>query len=184
MACNATNKFDAVVQIVAAAKNHEIKSSVVLQRTAYLLEVAEVGYGFKFGHKFCAPFCEEVERGSRGAGNLGYLEVEQFETEWGVTKKIYKTSIPYQGTGAEDDDYHFIVNKAIACKQIQLDLVATAAYYQNVKIDDPWGRIERLKSYDRENGTLEKSQELYEELQSLPAFAKLPEIPVPTKLAA
>ena len=55
MACNATNKFDAVVQIVAAAENHEIKSSVVLQRTAYLLEVAEVGYGFKFGHKFCSP---------------------------------------------------------------------------------------------------------------------------------
>ena len=183
MACNATNYFDAVVQIVAAAENHEIKSSVVLQRTAYLLEVAGVGYGFKFGHKFCAPYCEEVELGSRGANNLGKLEVEQFVTEWGVTKKTYRTSIPYQGTGTEDDVYHFIVNKAIACKQIQLDLVATAAYYQNIKIDDPWGDIERLKMYDRKNGTFEKSQELYEELRSLPAF-KLPEIPVPTKLAA
>ena len=184
MACNATNENDAVVQIVAAATNHEIKSSVVLQRTAYLLEVAEVGYGFKFGHKFCAPYCEEVELGSRDAETLGKLDVEQIVTEWGVTKKTYKTSIPYQGTGAEDDDYHFIVNKAIACKQIQLDLVATAAYYQKIKLDDPWGDIERSKTYDRENGTLEKSKELYEELRSLPAFAKLPEIPVPTKLAA
>ena len=183
MACNATNYFDAVVQIVAAAENHEIKSSVVLQRTAYLLEVAEVGYGFKFGHKFCSPWCEEVERGARGAGNMGDLEVKQFVTDWGVTKTTYKTLIPYQGTGAEDDVYHFIVNKAIACKQIQLDLVATAAYYQNVKINNPWKEIEDLKSYDRKNGTFEKSQELYEELQSLPAF-KLPEIPVPTKLAA
>ena len=183
MACNATNYFDAIVQIIAAAENHEIKSSVVLQRTAYLLEVAEVGYGFKFGHKFCSPWCEEVERGARGAANMGDLEIEQFVTEWGVTKTTYRTSIPYQGTGAKDDDYHFIVNKAIACKQIQLDLVATAAYYQNVKIDDPWGRIERLKMYDRKNGTFEKSQELYEELRSLPAF-KLPEIPVPTKIAA
>ena len=183
MACNATNKFDAVVQIVAAAENHEIKSSIVLQRTAYLLEVAEVGYGFKFGHKFCSPWCEEVERGARGAGNLGKLDIEQFVTEWGVTKKTYRTSIPYQGTGAEDDVYHFIVNKAIACKQIQLDLVATAAYYQKVKFDAPWGDIERLKMYDRKNGTFEKSQQLYEELRSLPAF-KLPEISVPTKLAA
>ena len=184
MACNATNENDAVVQIVAAAANHEIRSSVVLQRTAYLLEVAEVWYGFKFGHKFCAPYCEEVEMGSRDAENLGKLDVEQIVTEWGVTKKTYKTSIPYQGTGAEDDDYHFIVNKAIACKQIQLDLVATATYYQNIKIDNPWKEIEDLKSYDRDNGTLEKSQELYEELRSLPAFAKLPEIPVPIKLAA
>ena len=184
MACNATNENDAVVQIVAAAKNHEIKSSVVLQRTAYLLEVAEVGYGFKFGHKFCSPYCEEVEWGSRDAETLGKLDVKQIVTEWGVTKKTYKTSIPYQGTGAEDDDFHFIVNKAIACKQIQLDLVATATYYQNIKIDDPWGDIERSKTYDRESDTFEKSQELYEELRSLPAFAKLPEIPVPTKLAA
>ena len=61
--------------------------------------------------------------------------------------------------------------------------MATAAYYQNVKIDDPWGRIERLKMYDRKGDTFEKSQVLYEELRSLPAF-KLPEIPVPTKLAA
>ena len=148
MACNATNKFDAVVQIVAAAANHEIKGVGVLQSTAYLLEVAEVGYGFKFGHKFCSPYCEDVERGSRGAKNLRKLEVEQIVTEWGVTKKTYKTLIPYQGTGAADDDYHFIVNKAIACKEIQLDLVATAAYYQNIKIDDPWGDIERSKTYE------------------------------------
>ena len=87
MACNATNDNDAVIQIVAAAANHEIKSSIVLQRTAYLLEVAGVGYGFKFGHKFCAPYCEEVELGTRDAENLGDLEVEQFATEWGVTKK-------------------------------------------------------------------------------------------------
>ena len=183
MACNATNKFDAVVQIVAAAEDHEIKRVGVLQSTAYLLEVAEVGYGFKFGHKFCSPWCEEVERGARGAANLGYLEIEQFVTEWGVTKKTYRTSIPYRGTGDEDDVYHFIVNKAIACKQIHLDLVTTAAYYQNVKFDDPWGDIKRSKTYDRENGTFEKSQELYEELRSLPAF-KLPEIPGPTKIAA
>ena len=184
MACNATNYFDAVVQIVAAAENHEIKGAPVLQRTAYLLEVAEVGYGFKFGHKFCAPYCEEVERGSRGAEISGDLDIEQYVTEWGVTKKTFKTSIPYQGNGAEDDYYHFIVNKAITCHPTQLDLVATAAYYQRIKINDPWGRIERLKTYDRKNGTLEKSQKLYEELRLFPAFAKLPEISVPTKLAA
>ena len=89
-----------------------------------------------------------------------------------MTKKNFKTLIPYQGTGDENDDYHFIVNKAVACKQIQLDLVATAAYYRNIKIDDPWGDIARSKTYDHKNGTFEKSQELYEELRSLPAFAK------------
>ena len=64
MACNATNDHDAVVQIIAAAANGEIKGRDVLQSTAFLLEVAEVGYGFKFGNEFCSPFCEEVERGT------------------------------------------------------------------------------------------------------------------------
>ena len=42
----------------------------VLQSTAYLLKVAEVGYGFKFGNEFCSPFCEEVERGVRSASRV------------------------------------------------------------------------------------------------------------------
>ena len=185
MACQATNDNDAVVQIVAAAANGEIKGRGVLQSTAYLLEVAEVGYDrFYFGCQFCSPFCEELDLATRGAAILGKLEVEQFKTKWGVTKTTYKTSLPYKGSGAGDDYYRIIVNKAIACHPTQLDLATTAAYFQNIKFNDPWGRIERLKTYDHKNGTFEKSQELYEELRSMPALAKLPEIPIPTKLAA
>ena len=106
------------------------------------------------------------------------------KTEWGVTKKTYRTSIPYKGIGGDDDYYQIIVNKAIACNPKQLDLATAAAYYQCVEFNDPWGRVERLKAYDRENGTFEKSQKLYEELRSMPALANLPEIPIPTKLAA
>ena len=183
MACNATNDNDAVVQIVAAAINGEIKGIGVLQSTAYLLEVAEVGYGFKFGCEFCSPFCEELDRATRSASSLGKLEVEQIITEWGVTKKAFRTSIPYKGNGREDDYYRIIVNKAIACNPKQLDLATAAAYYQRVELPDPWGRVEQLKTFDHKNGTFEKSQLLYEELRSMPALAKLPEIPIPTKLA-
>ena len=184
MACNATNDHDAVVQIVAATTNGEIKGSPVIQRTAYLLEVAEVGYGFKFGCKFCSPYCEEIEQGLRSASALGDLDVEQIITEWGVTKKNFRTSIPYKGNGGPDDYYRIIVNKAIACNPKQLDLATAAAYYQRVELPDPWGRVEQLKTFDHKNGTFEKSQKLYEELRSMPALANLPEITVPTKLAA
>ena len=121
---------------------------------------------------------------TNGAAILGKLDVEHIKTEWGVTNTTYKTSIPYKGTGGEDDYYQIIVNKAIACNPKQLDLATSAAYYQRVEFNDPWGRVERLKAYDRENGTFEKSQKLYEELRSMPALANLPEIPIPTKLAA
>ena len=185
MACNATNDNDAVVQIVAAAANGEIKGSPVLQRIAYLLEVAKVGYGFKFGCEFCSPYCEEIERATRSASALGDLDVEIIKTEWGVTKKTYRTSIPYKGNGGDDDYYQIIVNKAISCHPTQLDLATTAAYYHKIEvINNPWDEVEELKAYDRENGTFEKSQKLYEELRSMPALANLPEIPIPTKLAA
>ena len=183
MACNATNDNDALVQIVAAAGG-EIKGRDVLQSTAFLLEIAEVGYGFKFGNEFCSPFCEELDRATRSASALGKLDVKHTKTEWGVTNTTYKTSIPYKGNGGEVDYYQVIVNKAIACNPKQLDLATTAAYFQRVEINDPWGEVNDLKTFDHKNGTFEKSQILYEELRSMPALAKLPEIPIPTKLAA
>ena len=141
MACNATNKNDAVVQIIAAAANGEIKGRGVLQSTAYLLEVAKVGYGFKFGCEFCSPFSEGVDRAARSAATLRKLDVEHTKTEWGVTKTTYKTSIPYKGNGGDDDYYQIIVNKAILCHPKQLDLATAAAYYQRVElIMNPWGR--------------------------------------------
>ena len=185
MACQATNDNDAVAQIVAAAADSVIKGRDVLQSTAYLLKVAEVGYdGFYFGCEFCSPFSEELDLATQSAAALGKLNVEHTKTEWGVINTTYKTSIPYKGSGAEDDYYRIIVNKAISCHPTQLDLATTAAYFQKIKFSDPWGRIERHKTYDHENSTFEKSQELYEELRSMPALAKLPEIPIPTKLAA
>ena len=184
MACNATNDNDALVQIVAATADGEIKGRDVLQSTAYLLEIAEVGYGFKFGNEFCSPFCEELDRATRSASALGKLDVEHTKTDWGVTNTTYKTSIPYKGNGGADDFYQIIVNKAITCNPKQLDLATTAAYYQRIEVNDPWGEVKDLKTFDHKNGTFEKSQILYEELRSMPALAKLPEIPVPTKLAA
>ena len=185
MACQATNDHDAVVQIVAAASNGEIKGRDVLQSTAYLLELAEVGYDrFYFGCEFCSPYCEELELATRGAAILGKLDVEHTKNEWGVTNTTYKTSIPYKSNGVEDDYYRIIVNKAIACHPTQLDLATSVAYYQSIGKKDPWREVKDLKTYDHENGTFEKSQKLYEELRSMPALAKLPEIPIPTKLAA
>ena len=184
MVCKANNPTDAAIQIVAAAPGGVIKGSPVLQRTAYLLEVAGVGYGFKFGCKFCSPFCEELELAVNGAKVLREVEFIHTTTQWGVTKTTYKSNIPYQGEGGADDDYQTIVTKATQCIPKQLDLATTVAYYQKIEIADPWNRIWRLKNFDRANGTFEKSQELYEELRSMPALANLPEISVPTKLAA
>ena len=78
-----------------------------------------------------------MKRGSRGTEKFDKLKVEQIITEWGVPQKTYKTSIPFRGSGAEDDVYHYIVNKAITCKQVQLDLIETVAYYQYVKLNAP-----------------------------------------------
>ena len=176
MACNATNDNDAVVQIIAAAPEHKIESCIILQRAAYLLEVAEVGYGFLFGCEFCSPYCEELERATHSAKSLGDIEIEYTKTDWGVTNTNYKTAIPYNGNGSKDDYFRAIITKAAKCNERQLDLAATAAYYHSIKIEDPWGDIKRLKAYDRANGTLEKSQKLYNELRAMPALAKLPKI--------
>ena len=184
MACKANNSIDAVAQIVAAAPNGEIKDNVALHSAAYLLEVAGVGYGFKFGCEFCSPYSEKLENSIRYAKALKKLELIYTTTKWGVTNTTYISKVSYQGDGGTDDDYQTIVNKVTQCVPKQLDLATTAAYYQKVEIADPWGEVFDRKTFDHENGTFEKSQELYEELRSMPALANLPEITVPTKLAA
>ena len=184
MVCKANNDVDAAVQIIAAAPSGEIKGRDVLQNATYLLEVAGVGYGFKFGCEFCSPFSEGLELAVNGARVLREIEVINTITDWGVTNTTYKSNIPYQGLGGVDDYYQIIVTKATQCVPIQLDLATAAAYFQKIEIDDPWGRIWRLNTFDRESGTFEKSQELYKELQSMPALANLPEITVRAKLAA
>ena len=182
MACKANNDMDAAVQIVAAAPRSIIKGNVTLHCAAYLLEIAGVGYGFKFGCKFCSPYCEELELAVNGAKVLSEVEHIQTTTKWGVTKTTYKSNIPYHGDA--NDDYQIIVTKATQCVPKQLDLATTAAYYQKVEIADPWGEVFACKNFDRESDTFEKSQELYEKLRSIPALVNLPKISVPTKLAA
>ena len=184
MVCKANNPTDAAIQIVAAAPGGIIKGNVALHSAAYLLEVAGVGYGFKFGCEFCSPFCEELELAINGAKVLREVEFIQTTTQWGVTKTTYKSNIPYQGEGGADDDYQTIVTKVSQCIPKQLDLATAAAYFHKVEFADPWNRIWRLKNFDRANGTFEKSQKLYEELRSMPALADLPEITVPTKMVA
>ena len=187
MVCQANNRIDAAVQIVAATPRGEIIGSDVLQSTAYLLELAEVGYGFPFGCEYCSPFCEELDLATQKAKALRELDIEFNTNEWGTTRATYKTTIPYNGDGGKNDYYQIIVAKAIECNAKQLELATTASYYHSIQLDDPWGRIKRLKAYDRSNGTLEKSKKLYEELRAMPALANLPEIPknpVFTKLAA
>ena len=75
-----------------------------------------------------------------------------------MTNTTYKTSIPYKGNGGEDDYYQVIVNKAIACNPKQLDLATTAAYFQRVEINDPWGEVNDLKTFDHKNGIHLKSR--------------------------
>ena len=89
---------------------------------------------------------------------LKKIDIEYYTNEWGTTRATYKTTIPYHGDGSKNDYFQTIVARASICNEKQLDLVATAAYYHSIQLDDPWGRIKRLKAYDRSNGTLEKSK--------------------------
>ena len=182
--CTANNSIDAAVQIIAAAPGGEIKGRDVLQSASYLLEVAQVGFGFKFGCEFCSPFCEKLELSIGHAKALKEIEIINTITDWGVTNTTYKSKIPYQGDGGADDDYQIIVTKATQCVPKQLNLATAAAYFHKIEVADPWDEVKVLKTFDCEIGTFEKSQELYEELRSMPALANLPEIPVSTKLAA
>ena len=181
---HAIDKKDAVIQIIAAAPGGVIKGENSIQRIAYLLEVAKVGYGFNFQWKKATPFCEELQKVIDSARYFKNLKIIHTKTKSGVRDVIYKTFVPYRGRGGKDDFFKIIVSKAAESDPKHLDLVATAAFHYWLEDDDPWDRVKRLKFNTRYGDTLKKSQKLYERLQLAPAFAYLPEIPISAELAA
>ena len=178
------NKEAAVIQIVAAAPGGVIKGVNSLQRIAYLLEVARVGYGFKFWWKKAVPFSEDVQKVIDSAKYFKKLKIIHTKTKSGVEDVNYKTFTPYMGSGGKDDFFQVIVTKASECIPKQLDLATTAAFYHWWGAKDPWGDIKSYRSVASYGKVFAKSQRLYERLRSIQAFSYLPEIPASTKLAA
>lgn len=165
--------IEEVVRIVAAADG-ELVGRTRLQKTAFLLELAGLGSGYRFAYKHYGPFSEDLASAVDAAPLLFDFEETQKRSGWGGSYSVFSSHAKYEGGG--DDPYRMLVSVAKSANPIALELAATAAYLASVGEADPWGETERRKPEKTTDGRLGLAKTLYGRLKSLPLPESLPDI--------
>ncbi len=158
-----------VTDIIRAAGG-EIVGRTRLQKVAYLLELAGLGYGFRFEYRHYGPYSEELSFAARNAALFDLLTEEERPTSWGGFYSIFRVT----GLSAG----HEFAMAAANADSIVLELAATAAFLAEEGISDPWEETARRKPAKADVGRLELAKSLYRELSRIETPKPLPVIGV------
>jgi len=161
------------VRIVSAADN-ELVGRVRLQRTAFLLDLAGLGSGYRFRYKHYGPFSEELDSAVDLAPLFYDFREDLVQSDWGGTHSVFTSGARYKGN--DDDAYKKLVSIAKRADPIALELAAAAAYFANERHQDPWGETKRRKPEKAANGRLDEAKALYGSFKELQLPQELPDI--------
>lgn len=154
-----------VVDIVSAAGG-EFVGRNRLQKTAYFLEFAGLGTGYRFRYEFSSPHCDELELAMYSA-RLYYdgFDVNEKPLEGtGCTYSVFT----YTGEGrTHEEAFELLVREAKKTHPIVLELASVASYFTIVKHENPWGEVERRLKDRVINGWLKDAKELHHRFKEM-----------------
>lgn len=156
---------DKVTDIIRVAGG-EIVGRTRLQKVAYLLELAGLGYGFRFEYRHYGPYSEDLALAARNADLLDLLEEEERPTSWGGFYSIFRVT----GLSTRQE----FAMAAAGADSVVLELAATAAFLAKEGISDPWGETARRKPEKAASGRLEIAKSLYQKLSKIETPKPLP----------
>ena len=135
---------EAIKEIIQASGG-QIVGKTRLQKTAYLLEAAGIGYGFEFNYHYYGPYSEDLATAAHDAQALGLI----------VTNPEASSTLTYrlsEEIGRPTSDPTYTKRQAFLAKlknydTTALELAATADFLaKNGFKDDPWSETKRRKS--------------------------------------
>ncbi len=152
-----------VGDVIAAAE--ELVGRTRLQKTLALLEMAGLGYGFRFDYHKFGPYSEDLVVSVDRAIALGYATEEERRANWGGRYSIFRA--PHHSTGdARRDSLIEIAKKADA---IALELAVTAAFLAQCEhAPSPWDEVARRKPEKADVKTITNAKKLYKQFRSVP----------------
>lgn len=160
-----------VASIVAAAG--EIVGRTRLQKTAAVLEMAGVGFGFPFSYYKFGPFSDELVDSADRAVALGYVREEEHRAAWGGRYSIFRsTEVKLSGNPARDA----LINLSRDADSIVLELAVTAAFLAREGYDDPWGEVAERKPEKITRARISSAKSLYRKFLLVPVPQPLPAI--------
>ena len=167
---NTLNDAEKVARLVREAGG-KIVGRTRLQKIACLLELANVGDGFRFSYHHFGPYSEDLSSAAETAEIFDMVHAETKNASWGGTYSIYTTN---DCMVAESSVRKGIIDATVNAGAIVLELAATAAYLAATKVDNPWNEVQERKPEKATPDKMKEAKALYAQLltvaPSLPAI--------------
>lgn len=166
---------EAVAEILALAGG-EIIGRTRLQKAAYLLELAGVGYGFPFSYHRFGPYSEELSWAVKDSEALELLKETEERANWGGPYSVFRltpSASKAPETDAASDTRKKLLSIVRNADAVALELAATFAFLAKKGDADPWGQVAKLKPRKAE-AKLGEARALYLALASLEVPEPLP----------
>lgn len=164
---------NAVADLVRSAGGR-IVGRTKLQKSACLLELTGVGYGFPFVYRLFGPYSEDVQVASDDAEALGLIREHVEIAAWGGWYSIYE----YQKGGQERSipARQRLLEIAVAADPVDLELAVTAAFLAFTGNSRPWREVKIRKPSKATPERLSSARTLYDRLRAVDTPKPLPEI--------
>jgi hypothetical protein len=167
----------AVADLIRHAPGGRIVGRTKLQKSACLLELAGVGYGFPFVYRLYGPFSEELQVASDDADALGFIDERKDTAAWGGWYSMFS----YVGGGMESPEpvsraREALLGIAAESDSVQLELAVTAAFLAAQGYENPWAEVRSRKASKATVDNVKAAQDLYSRLRKVPTPQSLPSL--------
>jgi uncharacterized protein len=164
---------EAVAELIALAGGR-LTGRTRLQKAAYLLELAGVGYGFAFTYHHYGPYSEELSWAVRDGEGLSLLREQEERAAWGGTYSVFESNVDVNEADSSNKIRKALLTIARNADAVALELAATAALVANRGTANPWAEVSRLKP-QKAASKLEVAKQLYRDIAAIEVPRPLPQ---------
>jgi uncharacterized protein YwgA len=150
-----------------------------LQKSACLLELAGVGYGFQFSYRLFGPYSEELQVASEDADALGLIKERKRSATWGGWYSSFDTKATkalVTATAAVGRARSQLLKVAVSADPVQLELAVTAAFLSANGVVTPWEKVAQRKSAKATEPNMAGAKVLYKKFLRVHTPKSLPKI--------
>lgn len=162
---------EAVYEIVAAAGGRLV-GKTRLQKTAYILEISDLGFGFPFTYHYFGPYSQELTASTADARAENLLDEREEVASWGGSYSVFTADTAHRR--CQDGRFDCVVEIASKADPVALELAATAAFLKLQGFEDAWAETTKRKPTKATVDRLNAARELWEQLRGVPVPKPLP----------
>lgn len=161
------------IQLLITEAGGEIVGKTRLQKSAFILEKAGLGYGFKFVYHHYGPYSEELSVSADYAAALKLIEEDEKTAIWGGKYSVYRSRA---GSLTPNQSRTKLLKLMKAHDAVQLELAATAFYLFDEGFSPPWDELIERKPEKSSLENIGAAKSLCAQLAAIETPKQLPNL--------